>query len=153
MNFKIDHLSTEILLCLQKNARASFAEIGRKVGLTSPAVAERIKKMEDLGIIENYHAKISYTKLGHQLRAIITLRAFVGKLRPFLKKVASLEEIINCYRITGNENIIMEVVLKDQRHLEQFIDTLITYGETRTHIILSDVVSDAPLLKWKKKPV
>ncbi len=109
--------------------------------------------MEDIGIIENYQAKISYTKLGHQLRAIITLRAFVGKLRPFLKKVTSFEEIINCYRITGNENIIMEVVLKDQGHLEQFIDTLITYGETRTHIILSDVISDAPLLKWREKAV
>ena len=151
MNIKIDHLSTEILKCLQKNARASFAEIGRQVGLTSPAVAERIKKMEDLGIIEHYQTKISYTKLGHQLRAIITLRAFVGKLRPFLKRVTSFEEVLNCYRITGNENIIMEVVLKDQAHLEQFIDTLITYGETRTHIILSDVVSNAPLLKWKSE--
>ena len=151
MNFKIDHLSTEILSCLQKNARASFAEIGRQVGLTSPAVAERIKKMEDLGIIENYQTKISYAKLGHQLRAVITLRAFVGKLRPFLKKVTSFEEVIQCYRITGNENIIMEVVLKDQAHLEQFIDTLITYGETRTHIILSDVVSNAPQLKWKSE--
>ena len=147
LNFKIDHLNTEILRCLQENARSSFAEIGRKVGLTPPAVAARIKQMEDLGIIEKYQAKVSYFKLGHQLRAIITLRAFVGKLRPFLDKVASYEEVINCYRITGNENIVMEVVLKDQAHLENFIDTLITYGETRTHIILSNVISNAPLLK------
>ncbi|MBT4839355.1 MAG: Lrp/AsnC ligand binding domain-containing protein, partial [Flavobacteriaceae bacterium] len=52
---------------------------------------------------------------------------------------------VNCYRITGNENIMMEVVLKDQQHLEKFIDTLIQYGETRTHIILSEVVSSAPI--------
>jgi len=57
--------------------------------------------------------------------------------------------VTNCYRITGNENIIMEVVLRDQFHLEQFIDRLIMYGETRTHIILSDVVADAPIKKRK----
>lgn len=148
MNFKIDALSTQILLCLQENARVSFTEIGKKVGLTSPAVAERVKKMEDLGIIENYGATISYAKLGFQLRAIITLRAFVGKLRPFLSKVDSFDEVINCYRITGNENIIMEVVIKDQSHLEKFIDKLISYGETRTHIILSNVVSNAAVTKF-----
>ncbi len=146
MNIKIDRLSTEILNCLQKNARMSFAEIGRKVGLTSPAVAERIKKMEDLGVIEYYTTHISHAKLGYQLKAIITLRAFVGKLRPFLDKVGTFKEVINCYRITGNENIIMEVVIKDQLHLERFIDQLISYGETRTHIILSNVVSNAPLI-------
>lgn len=145
MNFKIDQLSTEILLCLQQNARMSFTEIGKKVGLTPPAVAERVKKMEDIGVIENYTAQISHTALGYQLRAMITLRAFVGKLRPFLGKVNSFNEVINCYRITGNENIIMEVVIQDQVHLEKFIDKLISYGETRTHIILSNVVSNAPV--------
>lgn len=147
MDFKIDYLSSEILHCLQQNARMSFTEIGKKVGLTSPAVAERIKKMEDLGVIENYTAHISHTKLGYQLRAMITVRAFVGKLRPFLDKVDTFKEVINCYRITGNENIIMEVVIRDQAHLEQFIDKLISYGETRTHIILSNVVSNSPVSK------
>ncbi len=125
----------------------SFTEIGRKVGLTSPAVAERVKKLEDLGIIEKFTTHISYAQLGYQMRAIITLRAFVGKLRPFLDKVHTFKEVINCYRITGNENIIMEVVIKDQRHLEEFIDKLISYGETRTHIILSNVVSNSQVLK------
>ena len=127
----------------------SFTEIGKKVGLTSPAVAERIKKMEDLGVIEYYKTHISHAKLGYQLRAMITLRAFVGKLRPFLDKVDTFKEVINCYRITGNENIIMEVVIRDQVHLEQFIDKLISYGETRTHIILSNVVSNSPVSKSK----
>lgn len=147
MKEKIDELNWKILECLQGNARETFAQIGRKVGLTPPAVAERIKKMEDLGIIENYKAKVSHAKAGYQLRAIITLRAFMGKLRPFLETVKSFDEVINCYRITGNENIIMEVILKDQFHLEGFIDKLIQYGETRTHIILSNVVSNAPIAK------
>lgn len=147
MNVKIDDLNWKILECLQENARASFADIGRKVGLTPPAVAERVKKMEDLEILEGYTAKVSHAKTGYQLKAIITLRAFMGKLKPFLATVVGYEEVVNCYRITGNENIVMEVVLKDQFHLEKFIDKLIQYGETRTHIILSNVVSNAPILK------
>ena len=147
MNIKIDDLNWKILNCLQDNARESFANIGRKVGLTPPAVAERVKKLEDIGILTGYKAVVSHTEAGYQLKAIITLRAFMGKLKPFLQKVNSFTEVINCHRITGNENIIMQVVLKDQFHLEQFIDKLIQYGEARTHIILSDVVSDAPIVK------
>lgn len=147
MNVKIDDLNWRILKHLQGNARESFAHIGRKVGLTPPAVAERVKKMEDLGLLKGYRAVVSHSVAGYQLKAIITLRAFMGKLKPFLEIVPTFEEVINCYRITGNENIIMHVVLKDQFHLEKFIDKLIQYGETRTHIILSDVVSDSPLKK------
>ncbi len=142
---KIDDLNWQILGCLQENARESFANIGRKVGLTPPAVAERVKKMEDLGVIEGYGTQVSYTLAGHQLKAIIMLRAFVGKLKPFLTKIGALPEVVNCYRITGNENIIMEVVLRDQSHLEKFIDQLIIYGECRTHIVLSNVVSNSPI--------
>jgi len=147
LNTKIDALNWKILEYLQENARATFTEIGRVVGLTSPAVAERVKRMEDLEIIEGYSVKVSHAKTGHQLKAIITLRAFMGKLKPFLSIVKDFDEVLNCYRITGNENIVMEVVFKDQFHLEKFIDKLIQYGETRTHIILSNVVSHAPIVK------
>lgn len=145
MNTKIDPLNLEILDMLQRNARASFAAIGRSVGLTPPAVAERIKKMEDLGLIEGYRATLSFAQMGYQFKAIITLKAFMGKLKAFLDMIKSQKEVINCYRITGNDNIIMEVVLRDQFHLEKFIDKLIQYGETRTNIILSDVTSNAPI--------
>ncbi|MCP9198379.1 Lrp/AsnC family transcriptional regulator [Gramella sp. GC03-9] len=145
----MDKINWAILEELQKNARVSFTEIGRKIGLTSPAVAERVKKMEDAGVIKGYQTKLSHQKMGYQLRAIINLRAFTGRLKAFLETVKNFEEIVNCYRITGNENIIMEVVLHDQVHLEKLIDKLITYGETRTHIILSDVIEDAPVRQWK----
>ena len=108
---------------------------------------ERIKKLEDLGIIEGYYAKVSHYEMGYDFRALITVRAFMGRLKPFLHKVQTLDEVINCYRITGNDNIVMEVVLNNQRHLEKFIDELITYGETKTQIILSNVVSNNPILK------
>ena len=136
----IDNLNKKILKCLQQNARQSNAEIGRQVGISSPAVSERIKKMEDIGVIEDYKAMVSPFDLGYQFKAIITLRAFMGKLKPFLEKVKTYDEVINCYRITGDENIVMEVVLKNQKHLEVFIDQLISYGETKTQIVLSRVV-------------
>ncbi|MDB0041022.1 Lrp/AsnC family transcriptional regulator [Algibacter sp.] len=136
----LDSINSKILECLQKNARLSNAEIGRRVGISSPAVSERIKKMEDLGIIEGYKTIVSPFEIGYQLKAIITLRAFMGKLKPFLEKVKTYDEVINCYRITGDENIVMEVVLKNQKHLEAFIDQLISYGESKTQIVLSSVV-------------
>ncbi len=142
---KVDITNQEILQYLQQNARLSNAEIGRKVGLSSPAVAERIKKMEDFGILKGYRAEVSYAKIGYQLKAIVTLRAFMGRLKPFLLKVSEFREVLNCYRITGNENIIMEVVLKDQIHLQEFIDRLIPYGEVKTHIILSNLIESNPI--------
>ncbi|PKQ46130.1 Lrp/AsnC family transcriptional regulator [Confluentibacter flavum] len=141
----IDNLNWKILKCLQQNARQSNAEIGRQVGVSSPAVSERIKKMEDLGVIQGYNTLISPFEIGYQLKAIITMRAFMGKLKPFLEKVKTYDEIVNCYRITGDENFVMEVVLKNQKHLELFIDQLIVYGETKTQIVLSHVVKQKEL--------
>lgn len=143
---KLDELNWKILNALQKNARQTNTQIAKHVGISSAAVAERIRKMEDTGVIQGYFAKVSHFETNYQLKAIITLRAFMGRLKAFLEIVKTFDEVMNCYRITGNENIIMEVVLKDQLHLEQFIDRLITYGETKTHIVLSNVVENNPII-------
>ena len=129
---KLDRKHWKILEILQRHARSSNTEIASAVNLSLPAVAERIKKLED-------------TDVGYQLSALITLRAFVGRLKPFLLAVSGFKEVLNCYRVTGNENIVMHVVLRDQKHLEAFIDVLITYGECKTQIILSEVVKDRPI--------
>ena len=143
----LDALNWKILQCLQENARQTNTDIGRKIGISSPAVSERIRKLEDMGVITGYTTKISPFELGYQLKAIITIRAFMGKLKPFLQIVKTYDEVMNCYRITGNENIVMEVVLKNQKHLESFIDQLISYGETKTQIVLSHVVDNKVLNK------
>ncbi len=143
----IDAVNWKILRLLQQNARLSNTEIAKQVGISSPAVAERIRKLEDAEIIEGYRTDVSYFETGHQLKAIINVRAFMGRLKPFLEKVKTFDEVINCYRITGNENIVMEVILKNQKHLEQFIDELITYGEVKTQIVLSEVVKNNPVAK------
>ncbi|MBE15491.1 MAG: Lrp/AsnC family transcriptional regulator [Dokdonia sp.] len=142
----MDAFNRDILECLQVNARMSNAAIGRKIGMSSPAVAERIRKMEDLGIIKGYMAQIDPLTLGYQMKAIITLRAFMGKLKPFLEAVKNWDEVVNCYRVTGNENIVMVVTLRNQQHLEQFIDQIIGYGESKTQIVLSKVVDANPIL-------
>ena len=147
----IDSLNWNILNLLQQNARISNAAIGRKVGISSPAVSERIKKMEDAGLILGYKTLVSPFRADYQLIAIITLRAFMGKLKPFLTKVKTYDQVINCYRITGTENIVMEVVLKNQKQLEGFIDELIVYGETKTQIVLSHVVAHNPIKSLDKK--
>jgi len=136
----IDSLNWKILKALQLNARQSNVAIGKVVGISSPAVSERIKKMEDAGIIQGYNTLVSPLDVGYQLKALITVRAFMGMLKPFLEKVKSFDEVLNCYRVTGNENIIMEVVFKNHKHLESFIDQIIVYGETKTQIVLSQVV-------------
>ena len=141
----LDELNWKILKCLQENSRQSNSEIGRQVGITSPAVSERIKKLEDAGVIQSYDTTISPYEIGYQLKAIITLRAFMGMLKPFMEKVKTYDEVLNCYRITGNENFVMEVVLKNQKHLEAFIDQLIVYGETKTQIVLSKVIKNKPI--------
>ncbi len=142
---KLDNIHAKILNALQSNARISNTQIAVSVGISSAAVAERIKKMEDCSVISGYHAKVNPRMLGHGLRALITVRAFMGRLQPFLHKIKTYDEVVNCYRITGNENIVMEVFFKDQLHLELFIDELISYGETKTQIILSDVISHQPI--------
>jgi Lrp/AsnC family leucine-responsive transcriptional regulator len=147
----MDSLNWNILKCLQQNARMSNAEIGRRVGVSSPAVSERIKKMEDAEIIQGYTTFVSPFQVGYQLKALITLRAFMGMLKPFLEKVKTYDEVVNCYRITGNENIVMEVVLKNQKHLEAFIDQLISYGETKTQIVLSHVVKHSEIKQISSK--
>ena len=147
----IDSLNWSILNLLQHNARISNAAIGREVGISSPAVSERIRKMEDAGLILGYKTLVSPFKADYQLKAIITLRAFMGKLKPFLTTVKTYPQVINCYRITGNENIVMEVVLNNQKQLENFIDELIVYGETKTQIVLSHVVAHNPIKSVVKK--
>jgi len=145
----VDTLNWKILKCLQENSRITNAEIGRRIGISSPAVSERIKKLEDAEVIEGYTTFVSPFEAGYQLKALITLRAFMGMLKPFLEKVKTYDEVVNCYRITGNENIVMEVVLKNQKHLEAFIDQLISYGETKTQIVLSHVVKHSEIKPLK----
>ncbi len=135
----VDVLDIKIINELNQNSRLSFAEIGRSINLSASSVRERIQKLEDLGVIKNYTLKVDNDKLGFGLEVFIMLKLFSGKLKIFIKKIETLPEIKEAYRITGPQNIHMRVVLKDQLHLQQFIDKLIHYGDPTTHLILSEL--------------
>ena len=135
--FMVDVIDLKVLNRLQMNSRASFVEIGKKIGLSPSSVRERVQKLEDNNVIKAYNIQLDYTKLGYGLEVMILLKMFSGKLKDFNKQVQDFPEIKELYRITGPHNIFMKVILKDQTHLQQFIDRLLLFGEPTTHLILS----------------
>jgi len=138
---ELDKTSWAILACLQENARASFADIGREVGLSAPAVAERMTKLEEACIIQGYRIEVDYEKTGYGLKAIIAFTAHSGKFIPFLNHIEKLEEVIECHRVTGNYCIFLKVIVENSAHLQQLLTRLMEFGETTTSIILSSPVT------------
>ena len=133
----IDHL---ILKELKRDSRLSFAEIGRLVNLSSSASRDRLLKMEDAGIIKKYSIELNQKLLGNDLEVIILVKVFHGKLVPFFKAVPLIPEIERAYRITGDQNVHLKLILKNQIHLQDIIDKIMVFGDTKTMLILSDVL-------------
>lgn len=142
---KMDKLNWSILRVLQENSRLSFAEIGRQVGLSAPAVAERVQKMEEAGIIKDYGISLDLGKLGYTLQALISFKAHAGKLHRFLELLQQMPEVRECYRVTGNYCLLMKVAVKEAQDLEQLINIFVEYGEPTTSVILSNPVSSKPI--------
>lgn len=143
----LDSKDKDILLELQKDSRLSFAEIGRKVSLSSSAVRDRILKMEDTGLIKKYSIELNQKCLGNDLEVFILVKVFHGKLKSFIKIVPQIPEIQHAYRVTGNQNILLKVILQNQVHLQNVIDNIMPYGDTETMLILSDISSKDFLIK------
>lgn len=145
MNVKIqgvvDEISMKILRKLQINARSSFSKIGREVGLSSPAVAERIYKMEESGILNGYHADINPNTFGHNIMAFITLTTQPEKYPVIYSFAENENEIVECHHISGNESLILKVVSSSISSLEKMVEKLSRFGETKTSIILSSPVN------------
>jgi Lrp/AsnC family leucine-responsive transcriptional regulator len=140
--FELDAIAWKLLENLQHNARQTFAELGRKVGLSTPAVAERIHRLEDAGVIQGYHASLNMAKLGVPIRVLVRLTIPGGDL-PISRTVAAIKEmpeIGRCYRITGDESFVIEAHVVSIRHLEAFIDRLSALGATSTSTVLSSPV-------------
>ncbi len=137
----MDETSWRLLVELQENARLSYTELGQRVGLTSPAVAERIKKMEDLGIIKGYRVEVNTDKLGLPVQTIIYLEHVGGRsCKNAVNEIATLPEILECYRLTGTDAIILKAVTTSLDHLAQLIDHLSEFGIPKTSIIRSKSV-------------
>ncbi len=123
---------------VQQNARLSFSELGQRVGLSAPAVADRIHRLEEAGIITGYHAEVNMSKLGLPVLAIIRLGSVAGQsCTTVALRVSEIPEVIECYRVTGSDSVVIKVVAASVAHLERIIDQLSMYGLPTTSIVLS----------------
>lgn len=138
----LDKFDYKILEQLQENARTAYATIGKNIGLTAPAVAKRVQKMEQGGLIKGYQLKVDATKLGKTIKAFVTIKIGFAKLQQFKKEVVQFEAIQACYRITGEDCMMMEVLLTDNTHLVNFLDELAQYGITKTSIVLNNLLEE-----------
>jgi Lrp/AsnC family leucine-responsive transcriptional regulator len=136
----IDEIDRKILRELQSDARASYAELGRRVGLTTPAVIERVRKLEDAGIITGYRAEIDPAKINMPITAFIRMSITGVDYSHIIEVAEESKEILECHRGTGGDSFIMRVVVASVEHLQEVIDRLTPYGITTTTIVLSSPV-------------
>ncbi len=136
----LDEIGWLILEQLQENGRMSFAELGRRVGLTLPAVAERVRRMEDAGIITGFRAAINPAKIGLPIAAFIRISIVGDVFARVAKAVRDMPEVLECHRGTGADSFTLKVAVESVQHLERLIDRLTPFGTTSTSIILSTLV-------------
>jgi Lrp/AsnC family leucine-responsive transcriptional regulator len=136
----LDDVGWQILAALQDNGRLSFAELGRRVHLSLPAVAERVKRMEETGVITGYHAAVSMDRLGLSIGAFIRISTSQEGCARVTALAAERPEIRECHRVTGTDSYIMKVTVSSIAHLEALIDRLMSLGPLSTSIVLSSPV-------------
>ncbi|MCG8358147.1 MAG: Lrp/AsnC family transcriptional regulator [Kiloniellales bacterium] len=139
-NGPLDRIDARILEMLVEDARVSIAELARSVGLSAPSVSERVKRLEEAGVIEGYSVKISPKALGLPLAAWLRIRPIPGQLQKVAKILRGLPEVVECDRITGEDCFIARAHVRSVEHLEEVIDKVIPYAMTNTSIIQSSPV-------------
>jgi Lrp/AsnC family leucine-responsive transcriptional regulator len=134
----LDETGWHLLHELQQNARLSYTELGQRVGLSLPAVAERVRKLEEAGIITGYHAEVNLSKLGIPVQAVINLKGIGGQsCSHAVSQVCKIPEVLECSRVTGSDSIVVTVVATSLDHLARVIDQLSLYGIPATSIVRS----------------
>jgi Lrp/AsnC family leucine-responsive transcriptional regulator len=137
----IDDTNRRLLAELQADARISLAELGRRVGLSSPAVAERLGRLERDGVILGYHARIDPRALGFALSAVIRVRPAPRQLKQVATVAQESAEVVECRRITGEDCFVMLAHVRGVEHLEELIDRFAAHGQTTTSIVQSAPVA------------
>jgi Lrp/AsnC family leucine-responsive transcriptional regulator len=133
----LDETGWALLCALQEDARSTFAELGRRVGLTAPAVADRMRRLEAAGIITGYHAAVNPAKLGLGLTAIIRFKAAGEPYERIIGVIKGCPEIIECHDVTGDDCMTLTAVVSSVEHLQELIARLTPYGASNTAIVLS----------------
>jgi Lrp/AsnC family leucine-responsive transcriptional regulator len=136
----LDETNVRLLTELQADARLSLAELGRRVGLSSPAVAERLQRLEQDGVIRGYSADVDPRAVGYTLTAVIRVRPAPREIAKVAELAARTPEVVECNRITGDDCYIMRAHVRDVEHLEEVIDRFVIFGQTTTSILQSSPV-------------
>jgi Lrp/AsnC family leucine-responsive transcriptional regulator len=132
---RLDGTDRKIIGELAADGRVSFAELGRRVSLSSPAVAERVQRLERSGVITGYRAEIDPRRLGYQLTAIVRIKPAPGQLARIPELAGAIPEIGECHRITGEDCFYLKVFLRSIDELGSLLDRFLVYGETTTSLI------------------
>ncbi|HKW95301.1 MAG TPA: Lrp/AsnC family transcriptional regulator [Methylomirabilota bacterium] len=136
----LDSLDRRLLAELQEDARLSLAELGRRIGLSAPAVGERLQRLEERGVVRGYRVLVDPPALGYTLSAIIRVRPAPQQLPRVAEAARRAAEVVECHRITGEDCFILKVHLRDIRHLEELVDRFTPLGQTTTSLIQSSPV-------------
>lgn len=136
----LDATNLRVLAALQSDARVSLAELGRRVGLSSPAVAERVRRLETAGVIRGYHADIDPLRLGYTLGVVIRIRPAPRQLAEVARLARETPEVVECNRVTGEDCYLVTAYVSDTAHLEALIDQFAAYGQTTSSIMQSSPV-------------
>ncbi|WNG37343.1 Lrp/AsnC family transcriptional regulator [Archangium violaceum] len=137
----LDATDWRLLRELEHDGRASLAELGRRVGLSAPAVSERMRRLEEAGVITGYRVQIHLPSVGLPVLAFIRLTTTPSRrVEEVLEVLDAMPEVHECHRVTGNECFVLKVALPDMAHLETVIDRLRPYGQTVTSVVLSTPV-------------
>ncbi len=144
---QLDAIDRKIISELTTDGRVSFAELGRRVSLSSPAVTERVQRLERAGVITGYRAEIDPRTLGYQLTAIVRVKPAPGQLRRIPELAAEIPEIGECHRITGEDCFYLKVHLRSIDELGDLLDRFLVHGETTTSIVNASPIPrrDPPL--------
>jgi Lrp/AsnC family leucine-responsive transcriptional regulator len=144
---KLDATDRKIIAELISDGRVSLAELGRRVSLSSPAVAERVRRLEQAGVITGYRAELDPRMLGYQLTAIVRIKPAAGQLPRIPELAAEIPQVSECHRITGEDCFYLKVYLRSIDELSGLLDRFLAYGETTTSIVNASPIPrrDPPL--------
>jgi len=136
----LDEKDWIIMSLVQSDARVSFAEIGRRTGLSAPAAAERLRRLEDAGVVLGYHARVNPSRLGLGMVAMIEIRVKRPDYQRFEKAVRGIAWILECHHVAGNASFVLKAAVPDPAGLELLLGHLSQFGDTATSLVLSTVM-------------
>ncbi|GFD68662.1 Lrp/AsnC family transcriptional regulator [Alteromonas sp. KUL106] len=139
----MDKLNLRIIRALSEDARISFSQLAKKVHLSAPAVAERVRKLEELGVITAYRPIINLEKLGLPIRALVECEVHKAQERKLKSMLLDMDEVIKIYNVTGVTTFIVEVGVTALSELDLFLEGIIDYCDTNTKLIMQIPIEEA----------